>query len=230
MLPLRDENLSNKKFHVVTTSILCLNVFLFVLTYYSEDFIGIIYQYGAVPTYIEEGKNLLSIISANFLHASWLHLIGNMWFFWIFADNLEENMGKIKFIFFYFLVGIISIIIHTFTIHGADANIPIIGASGAISGVIGAYARLFPKNKIHIVTTIFYRPKLYIIPAYLYTGLWFLIQILYLNSPTNISYVAHIAGFLSGMLLSNWFGQNISRIDYAQKGEKLTTINSDGWG
>jgi len=201
MFPLRDEATRTKKPPYLTIFLIVINVFLFLITYFSPDFERIVQEYGTVPSEILRGGNLSTLLTSMFLHAGFLHLIGNMWFLWLFGDNVEHHLGKIKFIIFYLLAGIIASLIHVFTAPAEHLNIPTIGASGAISGLLGGYVILFPKNKIRAFMMLYFRPLIFDVPAFFYVGIWFLYQLLYMTGPTSIAYMAHIGGFLAGALL-----------------------------
>lgn len=172
-----------------------------MVTFFSPDFEKIIQEYGTIPSQILKGEGLDTLITSMFLHGGFLHLIGNMWFLWIFGDNVEHNIGKIKFVIFYFLVGLIASLVHVFTIPVDQRSIPTIGASGAISGLLGGYVLLFPKNKIRAFMWFYFRPIIFDVPAFIYVGIWFFYQLLYMTGPTSIAYMAHIGGFIAGALL-----------------------------
>lgn len=143
-----------------------------------------------------------------FLHAGWMHLITNMWFFWIFSDNVEEKMGSLQFGFFYVVVGIFSSLAHALLQSGS--TVPLIGASGAVSGVMGAYLVLFPRNRI----TSYFCPVWFFIrridvPAIVVLGFYFLLNMLQMSQSdkigANIAFDAHIFGFIAGTGLATIF-------------------------
>jgi len=148
MFPLYDESFPSRKLPLITISLILVNIFVFLFTYFNPNFEGIILKYGAIPARILKEKAIFTLITSMFLHGGFLHLIGNMWFFWLFGDNVEKNLGKIKFLLFYFLSGILAGLFHIFLVSGKESMLPVIGASGAISGVLGGYLILYPKNKI----------------------------------------------------------------------------------
>jgi len=206
MFPLHDESAKHRKKPYFTIILIAINVLIFIFTFFSADFENeIIWEYGAIPDQILEGKSLLTLITSMFLHGGVMHLVGNMWFLWVFGDNIEHHLGKIKYIIFYFLTGIIAALIHIYTIPAEYMNIPTIGASGAISGILGGYAILFPKNRIRAFIWFYFRPIFFYVPAFIYVGIWFLYQLLYLGTPTMIAYMAHIGGFISGIILIKLF-------------------------
>jgi membrane associated rhomboid family serine protease len=175
------------------------NVFLFLYFFVGGKLEDAILNYGAIPNQILKGKNLENLISSMFLHAGFSHLVGNMWFLWIFGDNVENKIGKLKYLLFYFLAGILAAYIHSLLVPIDQKGIPVVGASGAISGILGAYLVLFPKNKIRTFFWFYFRPIFFYIPAFFFIGIWFLYQIMYLGAPTSVAYFAHIGGFLAGM-------------------------------
>ena len=129
----------------------------------------------------------------------------NMWMLWIFGDNVENKIGKIKYLLFYLLAGIFAVYIHSLLISPEQKAIPVVGASGAISGILGAYLVLFPKNRIRTFFWFYFRPIFFYVPAFFFIGIWFFYQILYAGVPTSVAYFAHIGGFLAGMAFILFF-------------------------
>ena len=201
IFPLADEKVSYKRFIPFCVIFLILaNVVIFLMMIsHPKEYIQ---KYALFPQDVKQGKNLFSLISSMFLHENFFHLIFNMWFLWIFGDNLEWRLGKIRFILFYFICGIIG---GLFFALFASENIPAIGASGAISGVLGGYFVLFPKNKIKILYPVFFPPFLIpaYIPAFIFLLIWFLYQIFY--PEPYVANSAHIFGFLAGVFLAKFF-------------------------
>ena len=146
---------------------------------------------------------ILTIFTSIFLHGGLLHLLGNMLYLWIFGDNVESAMGRVKFFLFYLLCGVGAAAAQIFS--GPPAAIPMIGASGAIAGVLGAYLVLFPRSQILTLIPIFFFLRLIYLPAILLLGLWFLFQILGAviggAQAGGVAWLAHIGGFVAGMLL-----------------------------
>jgi membrane associated rhomboid family serine protease len=143
-----------------------------------------------------------------FLHGGWFHIIGNMLYLWIFGDNVEERMGSIRFLLFYLFCGIVATFAQIYA--NFTSSIPILGASGAIAGVLAAYLRLFPKARIAVLVPIFYFLRVVILPAWLVLGLWILLQFAQVQvAPAKetggVAYFAHIGGFLAGLLLMPLF-------------------------
>lgn len=204
MIPLRDTRPSAST-PIVTVILISLNILVFLfqvsLDPYERNFF--IASYGIIP----DRLHYVSILTSMFLHGGWLHLIGNMWFLWIYGDNVEDILGHGKFALFYLLCGIAAAIVHI--LMNADSRIPTVGASGAIAGVMGAYLVKFPHSKILTLVPIFVFFTTVEIPAVFMLIYWFAIQIFsgvgsvgYSNvGKGGVAWFAHIGGFLAGMLL-----------------------------
>jgi len=212
MFPLYDQSAKNRKKPLLVIGLILFNVLIFLLTAFGSNFEQIIFKFGLIPDKVVSGQALHTFLTAMFLHIDILHIIGNMWFLWLFGDNLEHELGKFRFLIFYILTGIIASLVHIFTTPLAQANLPVIGASGAISGVLGAYVVLFPKNKIKAFMIGYFRPYIFSVPAWIYAFVWFFYQMLYAGSPTSVAYMAHIGGFISGMILILPFKYKNSKI------------------
>jgi membrane associated rhomboid family serine protease len=138
-----------------------------------------------------------------FLHGGWLHLLGNLWFLWVFGNNVEDSMGPARFVAFYLLCGVVAAAAQVAA--NPDSVIPMVGASGAISGVMGAYIVLYPRVRVHMFTW-FIIPFRFVMPAWLMLGYWFLLQVIG-GLPTlqaesgGVAFWAHAGGFVAGMLL-----------------------------
>lgn len=204
MIPLRDTQPSYSP-PIVTVILISLNILVFLfqisLDAYERNFL--IASYGIIP----DRLHYYSILTSMFLHGGWLHLIGNMWFLWIFGDNVEDVLGHGKFAMFYLLCGMAAAVVHILL--NADSHLPTIGASGAIAGVMGAYLMKFPHSKIVTLVPIFVFLTTVEVPAVFMLIYWFAIQIFsgvgsigYSNvSKGGVAWFAHIGGFLAGMLL-----------------------------
>jgi len=201
MFPLYDESAPAKGPPFLTIGLVLVNVLIFLVCILSFDFEAIIYDFGLIPEKILKRESLFTFFSSMFLHAGLLHLVGNMWFLWLFGDNLEHALGILRFLVFYLFGGIAASLVHIFTVSPQGAVLPVIGASGAISGVLGGYVVLFPHNKIRALMMGYFRPYFFSVPAWFYALFWFLYQLAYAGTPTSIAYMAHIGGFLSGVSL-----------------------------
>lgn len=189
-----------------------------------------IFNYGLVPDQvrIDEVDSLYELriilirpfFTNMFLHGGWLHLISNMWILFIFGDNVEDRMGKLRYFVFYLLCGILASFTH-FTLH-RNSPVPAIGASGAISGIMAAYMFMFPKSTIVSLVPIIIIPLFIPIPALIYIGIWFLGQLLsgtsslmLSDNATGIAFWAHIGGFVGGMLLYRFFDSSKRKAFYS---------------
>jgi membrane associated rhomboid family serine protease len=200
MFPLYDENKSLTRPYI-NYALIVVNVivFLFELTGNYEE---IIFTYGTIPAFILEGESLLTLITSMFLHGDIMHIFGNMLFLFIFGDNIEDRYGHLYYIIIYLIFGIAGGLAHVlysgFIVGGDAVFIPTIGASAAISGVLGSYIVFYPKARI--VSIVGYR--LVRIPAILFLGFWFILQLLYSGSLTSVAYWAHIGGFVIGLVFA----------------------------
>lgn len=212
MFPIRDTVNSNK-FPFVNLAIITLNVYVFFQELISPNIEGFIARYGLIPANIDFGNiySLQPFITSLFIHAGFLHIISNMWFLWIFGDNVESLMGHVKYLAFYLLCGVLASASQFIFIPGS--YLPIMGASGAIAGVLGAYLKYFSKNKIDTIMPIFGLPIIVALPASFILIYWFVTQafngvasiIVETASVGGVAYVAHVGGFVSGLLLSGLF-------------------------
>ncbi|MCS7132011.1 MAG: rhomboid family intramembrane serine protease [Hadesarchaea archaeon] len=199
--PLRDENPVKGK-PVLTISLIVLNSAIFLGCLLSGSFVQVVESYGMVPREIVRGQRLYTLITSMFLHGGYLHIIGNMWYLWIFGDNIEDACGRLRFLLLYFAGGLMASLAHILS--DPSSPIPTIGASGAISSVLGAYLVLYPKANVLTLVTAFFIWHLVKIPAIAFLGFWFLLQVLSASVllvariPSTVAYWAHIGGFLAG--------------------------------
>jgi membrane associated rhomboid family serine protease len=216
MIPLRALLFRNST-PVATLLIIALNVLCFFFELSEPNYVrtAFIEHYGLVPDQLR----LTSLITSMFLHGGWLHLLGNMWFFWVFGSHVEDAIGSAKFLFFYLLCGIAAGIVQLITSLGSP--VPTIGASGAIAGVMGGFLLLYPRVRVVTLIFIVFFITTIEIPAAFMLLYWFAIQLLSgLGSYGNISdaggvaWFAHVGGFLFGLLLVRLFAT--SRPRYSQ--------------
>ena len=208
-----------RRFPVMTVLLMTVNIALFVSMLFlpEADYTKFIYRYSVIPLEFKLGRNIavspgpspiFSVFTAMFLHGGWFHIIGNMLYLWIFGDNVEDRMGPFRFLVFYLLCGVVASFAQ---IYGSfRSEIPALGASGAISGVLAAYLRLYPRARVAVLIPIFFFLRSVILPAWLVLGFWFLAQILEAQlSPAKdlggVAYFAHIGGFVTGLLLMPLF-------------------------
>lgn len=216
MIPLKDDN-PTQRTSIIRWIIIFLCSLVFLIQIISHNNNDLIFYFGFKPASLfnksYESKSfipLLTILTSMFMHGGWLHFIGNMLYLWIFADNVEDKFGKKKFIFFYIFCGVISAL--TQYIGDRNSPIPMIGASGAIAGVLGAYIYFFPKAKILVIIPLlifFFTTRL---PSLVVLGFWFLIQFMNMafldDGSSNIAWLAHIGGFICGLLFAFLSGSN----------------------
>ncbi len=204
MFPLKDENPTRRR-PILTYALIIVNVAIFVGTLATGTFGQSIEEFGMRPAEVLEGRQLHTLFTSMFLHGGILHILFNMWYLWIFGDNIEDILGRGKFILFYLGTGLVASLVHTFSDPGS--MIPTIGASGAIAGVLGAYMILYPWARVHTAVIFFIMIHLVMVPAVVIIGLWFVLQVLSASvlwaagTTAGVAYWAHIGGFLAGMLL-----------------------------
>lgn len=202
MIPLYDENAPKLSPPYVVLGLIGINILIFLAVLFGMGLSEAIRIYGMTPAEIFQRQRFVTLFSSMFIHAGILHLIFNMWFLWLFGDNIEHRLGVLRFLFLYFLAGLIAGIAHLLFAPNEFYNIPAVGASGAISGVLGAYLVFFPRNQIRAFIMFVFTPLLIYFPAYLYIGLWFFFQLFFMGALSGIAYEAHVGGFLAGVLFA----------------------------
>ena len=206
LFPIGDEQVTGRHKPIVSYVLIGINllVFAFQVSIPAAEQFSFVRAYGVVPSNLAAGHDLYTLLTNMFIHAGWLHLIGNMLFLWVFADNIESVIGKGPFLLFYFGGGLAASAAQVlFNLH---SNIPAVGASGAISAVLGAYLVMFPASRVRVFFIIFLRS--YYMPALYFLGIWGIQQ--FINGfvsivPTSayssgVAWWAHIGGFLFGIL------------------------------
>jgi membrane associated rhomboid family serine protease len=152
------------------------------------------------------GRHWYAPVTSMFLHGGWFHLIGNMWFLWLFGNNVEDSMGRLRYLVFYLLCGVAAAAMQTAV--SPSSIVPMVGASGAISGVMGAYVILYPRVRVHMLVVLFVFVTRIAVPAYLMLGYWFLLQLLGGTAAPGeggVAFWAHVGGFVAGALLISLF-------------------------
>ncbi len=227
MIPFRD-NIPSRRYPLVTLLIIIVNVLVFLYQvslprHALEQFVSL---YGVVPARLQlTGQypaqvlslTLTALFVSMFLHGGWLHLIGNMWYLWIFGDNVEDRMGHFRFLLFYLLCGLAASSAHIF--FNLNSRVPSIGASGAIAGVLGAYVLSYPFARVLTLVPFLIVWPVVELPALLVLGSWFLVQLLNGSAAIigssetggGVAWWAHIGGFLAGMILLAVFAQKRPR-------------------
>ena len=213
MIPIRDTAPCYSK-PLVTWSIMavCIIIFIVMNLIPDQQAVDILNRYGMIPLrYTSQNPDLpfdgyFSFVSNLFLHATWIHLLFNVWFLWIFADNVEDRMGRIPFLIFYLSCGAFATALQCY--FDQTLAIPVIGASGAIAGVLAAYFFLYPYERV----IVFFPPLLIPVPAITFLGLWVLLQlykattaIVFTNVHVDVAWWAHVGGFIAGSVLYRFF-------------------------
>ena len=207
MFPIRDHNPSGRT-PWITWALMAINIAVFLGTWLqlsNEDAAFVLFDaWGMVPERIVMGQDWQTVLTSMFLHAGWAHIAGNMLFLWIFGDNMEDAFGHLGFLLFYLASGLAAAAIQI----AADpfSPVPMVGASGAIAGVLGGYLLLFPRARVDILVIIIIFFRIFPVPAWVMLGLWFGFQIVGGFSVTGdeggVAYWAHAGGFVAGMLLT----------------------------
>jgi membrane associated rhomboid family serine protease len=206
MLPIGDDNTSRRTFPLVTYVLIALNVLFFFVEQSGGD--AFIEEWAFVPSRFlaNPSGDALTLLTSIFMHAGWVHLGGNMLYLWIFGDNVEDRFGHIKFTLFYLVCGLAA----TFAqlAFSSGSNVPNLGASGAIAGVLGAYILLFPQGRIRVLQG----QQVVQVPALIVIGLWVVLQLfsgvgsIAASTQTGgVAYMAHIGGFLAGLVMTFLF-------------------------
>jgi len=213
MLPIRDD-IPSSRFPAVTLGIIVVNVLIFLRELGAgpqlED---VLVNYAIIPVRYTDPEiarlftapqQVFSLFSSMFLHGGWIHLLGNMWSLWIFGDNVENRLGRARYLSFYLACGIAAALLHIYTNSGS--GVPTIGASGAIAGVMGAYFRFFPHARVQTIIPPFFFGPVFVLPAVLFLGWWFLLQ--FFNGAftlgasgqgfSGVAWWAHVGGFVFG--------------------------------
>ncbi len=221
MIPVKDDN-PTSRFPFITILILLINVAVFVYQWtLGSDVHAFMVRFGAVPweivhfreysgfpsAYQSELPSIFTIISAMFIHGGILHLLGNMIYLWVFGDNIESVLGYGRFLIFYLICGSVAALTHV-VLH-ADSFVPMVGASGAISGILGAYLVRFPRTRVHVLIFLFIFIRIVRVPSIVLLGFWFIMQVFsgFVGEgvQSGVAWFAHIGGFIAGMLLIVFF-------------------------
>jgi membrane associated rhomboid family serine protease len=227
MFPIGDDDVRGGALPVVTWALIGLNVIVFLLEVSRPEAAlqTFITAWGVVPREYAAARDLaptiaapfwFTLFSSMFLHGGWMHLGGNMLYLWIFGDNLERVMGAVKFLLFYVVCGLAASAAHI--LFNLNSPIPAVGASGAISGVLGGYLLLFPKNRVRVLT----RGGVAHVPAMLVLGIWIVLQFIngvgsvaQTDETAGVAYMAHIGGFVAGLALVKLFATGPQRVPIA---------------
>ncbi len=228
-MPIGDENIIRRT-PIVNYSLIAVNTIVFFTLWLAPGIVGcktyeeVIWAYGVKPYQIIQLQGLWTILTGMFLHADIIHLLGNMWFLAIFGDNIEAIMGHLRYLVFYLLSGVGAVVFHVLSValippqallNSAYLTInpwivPAVGASGAISGVLGAYFLTYPNSRVRVFAFWWFFPITMVVPASLYIGFWFIFQLIMgfwslTGISSGVAYWAHVGGFITGMGLSYFF-------------------------
>jgi len=225
LIPLKD-TIPSQRYPVVTVTLIAINVlvFFYELSLGGAHLNQFVNRYGIVPARYTLAKDAdlislyLPFLTAMFLHGGWLHIIGNMLYLWIFGDNVEDRLGRGRFLIFYLLCGLVSGFAQVYI--SPTSRVPMIGASGAIAGVLGGYFLLYPHSRIVTLVPIFFFLQLVEIPAFFFLLFWFLLQFFYgsmaiaytaQQAQGGVAWWAHVGGFICGLLLVKVFATKKER-------------------
>lgn len=235
IFPIGDDNSDRTTAPILNYLLIAINILVFVLLQGGGTNDKFTYAYSTVPQEIKTGKDVvgpspnvvgtqptatlqptpspvyITLLTSMFMHGGWMHLLGNMLFLWIFGDNLENRMGRFRYLIFYLVTGLIASLAHVFSTFafGDDPYIPSLGASGAISGVLGGYLVLFPKRQVKVILL----RMLTTVPAIVAIGMWFVLQLVQAfgviaagpQSGGGVAFMAHVGGFVAGLILVKLF-------------------------
>ena len=233
MFPYRDEN-ETQRTAIVTLTIIALNVFAWLFVQGAGSTLALaqsVCNFGLIPGELtgsiapgtqfpmgeglacatDPGRQLSHVLTHIFLHGSWMHLLGNMWFLWLFGNNVEDSMGRLRFIGFYLLCGLAAAAAQIITSPGSA--IPMVGASGAISGVMGGYLLLYPTVRVYTLVVLGFFITSMALPAWVMLGYWFLIQFVsgwvsFGGEGGGVAFWAHVGGFVAGVVLVKLFARS----------------------
>jgi len=206
MVPLGDVSRRPARVPVVTAGIIVVNVVVFVLELMRGD--AFVTQWAAIPSQIVSGHNWITILTAMFMHGSWSHIIGNMIFLWAFAPEIEDVMGRGRYLVFYLIGGLVAMLAQIAV--DPRSTVPNLGASGAIAAVMGAFLVTYPRDQIRTLLFVFVFARIRFIPAALLIGFWFLTQLFHAGRVAQVqtggvAYLAHIGGFIFGAATARLF-------------------------
>lgn len=207
IIPVGDHNVVGGARPFFTYAFILINVLIFgyQITLNHEEIVDFFHAFGTVPSEIVQGQHFYTLFTSMFLHGGFGHLLGNMLFLWIFGDNVEAVMGNFRYLIFYIVAGLIATLTHVWM--NSQTHLPSVGASGAISAILGAYLIMFPRSQIKLVFIFFFIT--FYVSAILFIGLWFLEQFMSVYAETGnpdapsqgVAWWAHIGGFIFGVII-----------------------------
>lgn len=226
MIPIGDDDSDRTRMPIINYVLIAINILVFIFLQGMGGNERFTYAFSTVPAEILTGKDVttgvleptpvpvyFTLITSMFMHGGWAHLLGNMLFLWVFGDNIENRLGPIRYLIFYLVCGIIASLCHVF-VSGSDSIVPSLGASGAISGVLGGYLLLFPSRRVRV----FMGRGITEVPAFVALGIWIVFQVISQmgllggdQGGGGVAYAAHIGGFAAGLLLIKLFDRGAGK-------------------
>jgi membrane associated rhomboid family serine protease len=215
VIPLGDASRRTRRFAIVTLLIIAVNVWVFLLELGGGD--AFVAQWAVIPAAIASGSGWITLITSMFLHGSWLHILGNMVFLWAFGPVMEDAMGRVRYLAFYLIGGVVAMLAQVSASPGS--TVPCLGASGAIAAVMGAFIVMYPRDRIRSVLWILIFIRVTYIPAILLIGVWFVIQLLDAGAVARVqtggvAYLAHVGGFVFGVVTARLWVRRPRSPDY----------------
>ena len=206
LVPLSDASRRPVRVPVITALIILVNAIVFGMELMHGD--PFVMQWSAIPSQVVSGHRWITILTAMFMHASWSHIVGNMVFLWAFGPEVEDAMGRGRYLLFYLLGGLVAMMSQVLA--NPHSTVPNLGASGAIAAVMGAFLVMYPRDQIKSVLVIFIFVKITLIPACLLIGFWFLTQLVEAGKVAQaqtggVAYLAHVGGFIFGVIMGRLF-------------------------
>ena len=202
MIPLGDASRRTSRWPIITALLIAVNVYVFTRELmYGQVFV---YQWSVIPAEIVSGHGWITIVTAMFMHSGWLHIIGNMIYLWAFAPEIEDAMGRFRFLIFYLLGGLVAMLAQVAAM--PTSSVPNLGASGAIAAVMGAFIVTYPRDQIKTALWFLLFVRITFIPAAVLIGFWFVMQLFNAGQVTQhvqgggVAYLAHIGGFVFGVV------------------------------
>jgi len=223
MIPLKDESRRPERVPVITAGIILVNALVFLLELAGGD--AFIQQWSVIPADIAGGRHLITLVTAMFMHAGWLHIGGNMVFLWAFGPEIEDAMGRPRYVAFYLLCGLAASVAQIAAMPGS--TVPNLGASGAIAGVMGAFLITYPRDQIRTLIFFGWFARITLIPAAVLIGLWFLVQLVSQVGAMadvqmgGVAYMAHVGGFIFGAVTGRVFETARGAPDWDAGGYRL---------
>ena len=216
LIPLTDASRRPVRVPVITALIILVNIIVFGMELAYGD--AFVMEWAAIPVQVVSGHRWITVLTTMFMHASWSHIIGNMVFLWAFGPEVEDAMGRARYLVFYLLGGIVAMLAQVLA--DPHSTVPNLGASGAIAAVMGAFLVMYPRDQIKSILVIFIFVKITFIPAALLIGVWFLTQLVHAGQIAQaqtggVAYLAHVGGFIFGVIFARLFLRRVGALGAA---------------